>query len=362
MTEDIDVFLSFPGSVRAEIVPIHAGLATFGVRAYFDRESTSDDFAAHIANAMARARSFAIFLPRDVVDLGRYFRDEINRILVRADKEGVPVLVLAENPAGAAGAPLLYGLTSQQFKPWAIADASRTTAFVENWLRTKLGSCGRCYTRTLGLCKVALISGDLFRQGTDLAVLSSDYFDTDTATTIAPTSMKAILTKDWFAGDRAPLDRTIEANLLVRGVSGEQVADPRKLGKTVRYPIGTVAIVKHPAEDGRRAYLVVGATMDFDTVTVATPETLWSSLCALWRAVFRYGPTEIVSVPIWGSGLGRAGLPQTHLGAMLLLSFAVMTKQLGRPPCRELRVVVWEPEYRPDVFASLAAALEGISP
>ncbi|MBP8805561.1 MAG: hypothetical protein KBG48_12400 [Kofleriaceae bacterium] len=353
------IFLCFPGRVRPTIASIHAHLIRFGVEAYFDARSAHDRFTDHIVEALAHAQSFVVFLPVDVSNLGSYFVDEISRILVRADS-GAPVLVLAEDRAAAAAAPSLYGLTSRQFEPWISTDPAATARLIEQWHRERLTSVGRHYARTIGSCRIVLVSADLFRQATNIAILSSDYFDTDVLTAISPSSLIALLAKEWFAGDRALLDEAIAASLRVRGIVGDENGGSDKPGKSTRYRVGTVAVVRHPAESARRAFLGVGATMRDDTVTIATPEMLWTSLCALWRAVFDYGPADPVSLPIWGSGLGRAGLPQSHLGAMVLHSFAVMAKQLGRSPCPNVQLMIWPPDYDRDTFACLATILDAL--
>lgn len=134
-----------------------------------------------------------------------------------------------------------------------------------------------------------------------------------------------------FGGDRAQLDREVEASL---GSSGQQDST-KTFGKTVRYPVGTVAWVRR----GSARYFLIA----FTRMSSSLPANVESSitdlqiaLAAAWAAVRTSGQQEPVHVPILGLRLARLDLSRTLLIQLIVLSFIAGTRQ-GGPP----RMTIW---------------------
>ena len=185
--------------------------------------------------------------------------------------------------------------------------------------------------------EISVQRGDLFGQKGQLVVGFSDTFDTDTTDDriISRTSVQGQLLSGIFGGNRAELDRLLDAALAPRS-SHEIVRGEKKDGKQRRYPIGTTAVISNA---GRRIYCVAYSELGNDLVAKSSVEFLWRSLGRLWDAVYEHGQHEPLAVPFMGSGLARiANVDRESLIRLILLSF--MARSRERLLCKELSVVV----------------------
>jgi Thoeris protein ThsA, Macro domain len=175
--------------------------------------------------------------------------------------------------------------------------------------------------------------GDVLAQEGNVIVGANDTFDTQLEQdVISHASVQGQLLQRVFDGDRADLDRQIEASV----VSVAGCADDTKLfGKHVRYPIGTVAVARR----GRARYFLPAFTHMSATLPAhvsSTIEDLEVALAGTWRAINAAGQREPVHAPIIGSHLARLGVSRTLLTQMIILSFIAATRT-GGPS----RLTIW---------------------
>lgn len=220
---------------------------------------------------------------------------------------------------------------------------------IAHWPRTVYE---RRFARTGARIRVEV--GDLLsndRPGA-IAVLSSDYLDTDVRTALNPSCLKAQLVRRCFHDMPSNLDKEIDEYLSQNQVMGQPNADKKK-GKSVQYPIGTIARVN---TGGRNTYIVVGAKMDPATTgTRADLETLWLSLLSLWSQASLDCRDSDLSIPVWGSGIGAAPYSKMSLIYLILASYAMAS--YGKPVCARLRIVIWTKDYNAGEFSSIRNAI-----
>lgn len=171
---------------------------------------------------------------------------------------------------------------------------------------------------------IAIAVGDVLAQEGNIVIGSNDTFDSSlTDEIISVHSVQGQLLKTIFNGNTKELDDGITTSL----VDLAPTDDPKKsFGKTKRYPIGTVAIIKREAA---RYFLPAIATMSASTPprTTATVEGVQMALTKAWEVVGQAGQREPVHAPIIGSHLARLGLSRTWLVQMMVLSFVAVTKK-----------------------------------
>jgi hypothetical protein len=110
----------------------------------------------------------------------------------------------------------------------------------------------------------------------------------------------------------------------------------RKRGKLVRYPIGTVAVLR---QANRQVFAVAYSRMGDDLVARSTAEDIRVSLEHLWDAVYLHGQLQPVAIPLIGTGLSRVdGANPTDLLKMIGSSF--ITRSRSCRITQELRIVV----------------------
>lgn len=160
--------------------------------------------------------------------------------------------------------------------------------------------------------------GNLLDQDGNVIIGSNDVFDTEFEDdVISPTSVQGQLLSHVFNNDRAELDRQISESL--NTTEGRHDAT-KTFGKTTRYDIGTVAMVRQ----GRTRFFLSAFTTMSSTLpahVAATIEDLQVSLARTWEAIAAAGQREPVHMPVIGSNLARLGLSRTLLIQMILLSF-----------------------------------------
>jgi hypothetical protein len=173
---------------------------------------------------------------------------------------------------------------------------------------------------------VAVRVGDLLAQSGNIVVGANDTFDTQFEDeVINRASVQGQLLVRIFEGKRDLLDRQIEDSV---GKADGSLDQEKKFGKRVRYPVGTVAVVRH--ESSRYflpAFTRMSATLPAHVSS--TIESLQIALAGTWRAINAAGQREPVHAPIIGSHLGRLGVSRTLLTEMIVLSFIAATRAGG---------------------------------
>ncbi|MEU2774302.1 macro domain-containing protein [Streptomyces sp. NPDC007162] len=185
--------------------------------------------------------------------------------------------------------------------------------------------------------------GDLFDRGCHLVIGFTDTFDTDTAdeALVARRSVQGQFLHRVHSGDVALLDALLEDALAGVPPVGRETRETKRTGKLVRYPVGTVAVLKDP---GRSYFCAAYGRMNNDLATSCSTEQLWNSLARLWEAIRLHGYREEVAMPITGSDLARINnMDHASLLKMILLSFVAHARARG--VCRSLTVVVHPRDY-----------------
>ncbi|MDP3892120.1 macro domain-containing protein [Nocardioides sp.] len=181
--------------------------------------------------------------------------------------------------------------------------------------------------------KVRLATGDLFEQDTHLVIGMADTFDIETPHIIAAGSVQGQFLERVYQHDVSNLRQDLEAALATKQVIGTVT----KSGNTDRYPLGTVATIKHQ----RKHYFCVAYTsLDEHNKAASTMGVLWEAMEKLWDEVRIRSNGEAVSAPI--IGLGQSGmstvLPIQDAIRFLILSFMFASRK--QRVCEELRIVV----------------------
>ncbi|MEU6071542.1 MULTISPECIES: macro domain-containing protein [Streptomyces] len=200
--------------------------------------------------------------------------------------------------------------------------------------------------------------GDLFTYPCHLVIGFTDTFDTDTTdeSLVAPRSVQGQLLHRIYNGDVAALDaRLTEALTDATPVHTEPQAAKRK-GKRVRYPVGTVAVIRNPE---RNYFCVAYGRMNNNLVVSCDTEQLWGSLALLWEAIRHHGHRDHVAMPITGSDLARINnMDQAGLVKLILLSFVAHSRARG--VCGSLTIVVRPQDYHRIDMLALAVFLQSL--
>ncbi|MFD0639316.1 macro domain-containing protein [Catenulispora yoronensis] len=254
--------------------------------------------------------------------------------------------------------PLLEDLAAEQPEDAAIAELLATVR-----ARLRRGLSGVIVHRGLPSLHtaVSVVVGDLFEQdGANLVVGFSDTFDvaTDRDVVISRESVQGQLVARVFGGDARTLDRELKRALrTVEPLSVESVHDKR-VGKRVRYPIGTVAVV--PAE-GRRVFATAYSELGNDLVARATEDGLRLSLDRLWAAAARHGLDKPLAMPLVGSGLARIVEAEREDLILLIARSYVRAGRAHRPRVApELRIVLRAGDLERTDLAALEAYLSQV--
>lgn len=181
--------------------------------------------------------------------------------------------------------------------------------------------------------KVRLVTGDLFRQDTNLVIGMTDTFDIEIPNIIAKNSVQGQFLERVYRNDVVALRADLSAALADKPVVGTV----NKAGNTNRYKLGTVATINHQ----RKHYFCVAyAALDEQNKASSSIGVLWEALDRLWEEARRRSNGEAVSIPV--IGLGQSGmstvLPIQDAVRFLILSFMFASRK--DRVCDELVVVV----------------------
>jgi hypothetical protein len=211
-----------------------------------------------------------------------------------------------------------------------------TAVLVALLLSLPRNTVGRDFTHPDFTVTVEL--GDLFDRTSHLVVGFTDTFDTDTGDEALVTrrSVQGQLLHRLYGGDVTALDAGLTEALAGVEPAGSETPAAKRLGKLVRYPVGTVAVVK---DSGRLYFCTAYGRMNNNLVTRCDTEQLWNSLARLWEAIREHGHREAVAMPIVGSDLARINnMDHASLLKTILLSFVAHARAEG--VCRSLTVVI----------------------
>jgi hypothetical protein len=240
--------------------------------------------------------------------------------------------------------------------PVIVFAVSLAACAVWGFARAYPGLVLRYRMRTLN-ATVRVVTGDLFDQGTHIAVGFTDTFDTSVADdlVIHRSSVQAQLLRRVYGDNQQRLDeelaRALRGTCPVRAES--RAGKPR--GKLERYPLGTVAVL---GGRSRLVFAVAYGVMGNDLVVRAPVEDLWYCFSRLWDAAYRSGQRGPLSVPLMGSGLARVdSLDRDSLLRLIVLSFVACSRT--RLVCHELRIVIRPEDIGKADLVSFRAFLQG---
>lgn len=192
--------------------------------------------------------------------------------------------------------------------------------------------------------KIRLVTGDLFKQDTNLVIGMADTFDIETPHIIASSSVQGQFLAEVYQQDVGSLRRDLKTALANKPI----VDTVTKPGNTKRHALGTVATVRHQ----RKHYFCVAyTTLDAHNKASSSMGVLWEAMEKLWDEVRIRSNGDAVSAPI--IGLGQSGmstvLPIQDAIRFLILSFVFASRK--DRVCEELRIVVRpEDEKRIDML------------
>ena len=178
--------------------------------------------------------------------------------------------------------------------------------------------------------------GDIFAFGDGAAISFSDTFDTEVSSQlISKHSLQAIFTKRVYGDDVKTLDKDIKQALRQsKAVATKDVS--KRIGKTDRYPLGTVL---HVGKNGKSYYLIAVSKMGSDGRAQSTQQTFHESLCNLWTCIENTSDNETISIPVIGTGKARL-YTDFELALKEIILSAYSYSRITRRPTIHLRFVI----------------------
>lgn len=186
--------------------------------------------------------------------------------------------------------------------------------------------------------KISVVKGDILKQPGHIVIGMTDTFDTQTPNIISNNSLQGKAVQQLYGGDHVEFNKKIIEAL----ISHLPVSVVQKEGKTDRYEIGTVAVVK----DGpRKLFFSAYSSMNNNNEAKATADTVWRSLNMLWKSISAHGNNGVVSIPVIGGGSARLSseLPAQDSIRFIALSFMIASRQ--QKVCDELKIIVLPEDY-----------------
>lgn len=164
--------------------------------------------------------------------------------------------------------------------------------------------------------------GDIFEGSGAIVIPVNEYFDSLLGDHVSEKSLHGKFITDVLGGQSETFERRTSESLESTQIKPTQVQ--RKSGRTLKYPIGTVA--KIDTKD-RRFLLAALTKTNIETLKAsATSDELWDCLAGIWKGIRDYHNGNLVKIPLIGSGLSGVGLPPKVLIGIIITSFFYYTK------------------------------------
>lgn len=176
--------------------------------------------------------------------------------------------------------------------------------------------------------------GNLFHEKSHLVIGTNDVFDTDLSNgVISRNSVQGQFEQEIYEGDLVRLDEDLK-RALAQETNVTQDLN-KKLGKNLRYPVGTTAVLNR----GQKMFFLVAYCVMSETCMASSDANkLWLSLSKLWSIVREKGELKPVATPVLGSGFGRTNLTRRLLAQLIITSFIVATRE--KFVARELTLMI----------------------
>lgn len=154
---------------------------------------------------------------------------------------------------------------------------------------------------------------NIFDEATDWIVAVNEYFDSTLGDIVAATSLHGQVISRVYGGNEQSFRADVDNALA--GYQG--VREARAKGHPIRYPLGTVAIIKNGPH---RIYLVALTKTDVVTHRAnSTVPILWDALGEALAAVDRVGNGAPVAMPLIGNGRASLNIAPQHLLRLIAL-------------------------------------------
>lgn len=181
---------------------------------------------------------------------------------------------------------------------------------------------------------IAIAIGDVFAFDGSIVVESNSTFDTRISKElISENSVQGQFTSRYYDGE---LQLDAELNTALNGYPHENLNGSR-VGKTKRYPLGTVARLN---PKGRTGYFVAIAHINEHGVASGNFDALKNCLAELWLFVGQRGMKEPLVVPVLGTGFTRLIPPRQIIVQEIIKSFVAACSE--RTFCDKLTIVIAE--------------------
>lgn len=154
---------------------------------------------------------------------------------------------------------------------------------------------------------------NIFEEATDWIVAVNEYFDSTLGDIVAASSLHGQVISRVYSGNEQSFRSDVD-----NALAGYQGAtEARAKGHPIRYPLGTVAIIKNGPH---RIYLVALTKTDVVTHRAnSTVPILWDALGAALAAVDRVGNGAPVAMPLIGNGRASLNIAPQHLLRLMAL-------------------------------------------
>lgn len=172
---------------------------------------------------------------------------------------------------------------------------------------------------------LSLKFGNIFDEATDWIVAVNEYFDSTLGDIVASTSLHGQVISRVYGGNeqsfRADVDKALD------GYQG--VTEARAIGHPIRYPLGTVAVIKNGPH---KIYLMALTRTDAVTHRAnSTVPILWDALGAALAAVDRAGNGAPLAMPLIGNGRASLNIAPQHLLRLIALKIVDASRSHDLP-------------------------------
>lgn len=172
---------------------------------------------------------------------------------------------------------------------------------------------------------LSLKFGNIFDEATDWIVAVNEYFDSTLGDIVASTSLHGQVISRVYGGNeqsfRADVDKALD------GYQG--VTEARAKGHPIRYPLGTVAVIKNGPH---KIYLMALTRTDAVTHRAnSTVPILWDALGAALAAVDRAGNGAPLAMPLIGNGRASLNIAPQHLLRLIALKIVDASRSHDLP-------------------------------
>lgn len=172
---------------------------------------------------------------------------------------------------------------------------------------------------------ITLTFGDLFSYDENILIAVNEYFDGKLGHVVARHSVHGQFIERLFNSDEARFREEVDRALA--GYEGQETA--RQLSPTIKYPIGTTAVL---SIGSRKAFLFALSHTDLKTSKAsATVSNLWIATAQAYRAVHEFGNGQPLVMPLIGNGRSSINLEPQHLLRLLVLSLVDYARKVGLP-------------------------------